>query len=394
MERPTSNAVMIGVVLMALAAVIGLFWGVFTLSKTTINDGTTNVQEKIMQFEDLNWETYDDKEVLGREILSLHTTSTYDDIAILVHTVRMNDGVVISKDNDRYVQFYKGEPYVNYGAILGVLGTDRIEDMNEYLLEKGTAVRKSEDSLEQKAGAIYTDAVLCRDDLGYVTKDDNVTALNYMESDLYMSYVDSKKNELLDKFTNNGVIDNKGLYNWLNENGYIEMNYEEVSTQIFKQEPEKIIDELLLTSLEIPHMLRNKTVEQLAEFYDFKEDVEYSNLSTHKARSWYLWQESLLSEELKLETNRTQTETAMYAYAKRNDLRTKTREKMSNIKIKEYLQKTEKNLPYEKFVELKMNTYYEKEGIWLTDSQIELKIINSSSHSRALLNKYLGIEVK
>ena len=136
MERPTSNAVMIGVVLMALAAVIGLFWGVFTLSKTTINDGTTNVQEKIMQFEDLNWETYDDKEVLGREILSLHTTSTYDDIAILVHTVRMNDGVVISKDNDRYVQFYKGEPYVNYGAILGVLGTDRIEDMNEYLLQR------------------------------------------------------------------------------------------------------------------------------------------------------------------------------------------------------------------------------------------------------------------
>ena len=189
MERPTSNAVMIGVVLMALAAVIGLFWGVFTLSKTTINDGTTNVQEKIMQFEDLNWETYDDKEVLGREILSLHTTSTYDDIAILVHTVRMNDGVVISKDNDRYVQFYKGEPYVNYGAILGVLGTDRIEDMNEYLLEKGTAVRKSEDSLEQKAGAIYTDAVLCRDDLGYVTKDDNVTAL---KRDGTIEYINEK----------------------------------------------------------------------------------------------------------------------------------------------------------------------------------------------------------
>lgn len=189
MERPTSNAVMIGVVLMALAAVIGLFWGVFTSSKTTINDGTTNVQEKIMQFEDLNWETYDDKEVLGREILSLHTTSTYDDIAILVHTVRMNDGVVISKDNDRYVQFYKGEPYVNYGAILGVLGTDRIEDMNEYLLEKGTAVRKSEDSLEQKAGAIYTDAVLCRDDLGYVTKDDNVTAL---KRDGTIEYINEK----------------------------------------------------------------------------------------------------------------------------------------------------------------------------------------------------------
>lgn len=189
MERPTSNAVMIGVVLMALAAVIGLFWGVFTLSKTTINDGTTNVQEKIMQFEDLNWEIYDDKEVLGREILSLHTTSTYDDIAILVHTVRMNDGVVISKDNDRYVQFYKGEPYVNYGAILGVLGTDRIEDMNEYLLEKGTAVRKSEDSLEQKAGAIYTDAVLCRDDLGYVTKDDSVTAL---KRDGTIEYINEK----------------------------------------------------------------------------------------------------------------------------------------------------------------------------------------------------------
>lgn len=189
MERPTSNAVMIGVVLMALAAVIGLFWGVFTLSKTTINDGTTNVQEKIMQFEDLNWETYDDKEVLGREILSLHTTSTYDDIAILVHTVRMNDGVVISKDNDRYVQFYKGEPYVNYGAILGVLGTDRIEDMNEYLLEKGTAVRKTEDSLEQKAGAIYTDAVLCRDDLGYVTKDDSITAL---KRDGTIEYINEK----------------------------------------------------------------------------------------------------------------------------------------------------------------------------------------------------------
>ena len=189
MEKPTSNAVMIGVVLMALAAVIGLFWGVFTLSKTTINDGTTNVQEKIMQFEDLNWDTYDDKEVLGREILSLHSTSTYDDIAILVHTVRMKEDIVISKDNDRYIQFYNGEPYVNYGAILGVLGTDRIENMNEYLLESGTALRRTEDTLEQKAGAIYTDAVLCRDDLGYVTKDDSITAL---KRDGTIEYINEK----------------------------------------------------------------------------------------------------------------------------------------------------------------------------------------------------------
>ena len=189
MEKPMSNAVMIGVVLMALAAVIGLCWGVFSLAKTTVVDGTTNVQENIMKFEDLNWETYDDKEVLGREILALHSTSTYDDIAILVHTTRMKNDIVISKDNDRYIQYYNGEPYVNYGAILGVLGADRIEDMNEYLLESGTALRERANTLEHKAGSIYTDAVLCRDDMGYVTKDDSITAL---KRDGTIEYINEK----------------------------------------------------------------------------------------------------------------------------------------------------------------------------------------------------------
>ena len=43
--------------------------------------------------------------------------------------------------------------------------------------------------MEQKAGTIYTDAVLCRDDLGYVTKDDSVTAL---KRDGTIEYINEK----------------------------------------------------------------------------------------------------------------------------------------------------------------------------------------------------------
>ena len=46
MEKEISSGAMLGIVLIALAAIIGIGFGVFAIAKGVANNGVTNVQEK------------------------------------------------------------------------------------------------------------------------------------------------------------------------------------------------------------------------------------------------------------------------------------------------------------------------------------------------------------
>lgn len=232
------------------------------------------------------------------------------------------------------------------------------------------------------------------------------TNTNQLSSEL-MDFIDkvpgdvdtfsSQKRILQNRFTKDNIVDNIGLYNYLKENGYINMSYEEV-LKIFKNDTNSIITELLLTSLEIPKSIRGKNINEIATYYNFKVEEVYSNVSSHKARSWYLWQEQLLREELKSNTTMTITEKAEYAFNRRNELRIQTREMMRDVATSNYLKETEPNHKYEEYFETKKNSYIAKHDITnLTEQEINEfvceEIVESATHSRGLLNDFLGIEV-
>lgn len=177
MESPISNTVMMGVVLIALAAVIGMGFGVFVISKDTVNSGTMEVQANIKNMQDININTYNDTVVLGRDINSFFENNRTKDLALLINTLSMKEGKVLSINNDRFLHIVDGVPYVNYGCIIGYSsGGDRDES---YILKKNSSLSANgEDSLKKQDGVIVSPNTFIVDSLGNFLRDDGVGEWN------------------------------------------------------------------------------------------------------------------------------------------------------------------------------------------------------------------------
>ena len=70
MEKEISNGAMLGIVLIALAAIIGLGFGVFAIAKGVANEGVTNVQENLDVVGNSVFTDYDQKIVTGTQVMS------------------------------------------------------------------------------------------------------------------------------------------------------------------------------------------------------------------------------------------------------------------------------------------------------------------------------------
>ena len=177
MESPISNTVMMGVVLIALAAVIGMGFGVFVISKDTVNSGTMEVQADIKNMQDININTYNDTVVLGRDINSFFENNRTKDLALLINTLSMKEGKVLSINNDRFLHIVDGVPYVNYGCIIGYTTGGDIND--GYILKKGSSLSiKDDNSLVKEDGVIITSNMFVVDSLGNFLRDDGVGEWN------------------------------------------------------------------------------------------------------------------------------------------------------------------------------------------------------------------------
>lgn len=84
MEKEISLTVVIGVVLIALAAVIVLSFSVFSIMKNTANEGVQQQQQVTMQFEDLSINSFNDTRVKGREVLSFINTAKQENYVVLI----------------------------------------------------------------------------------------------------------------------------------------------------------------------------------------------------------------------------------------------------------------------------------------------------------------------
>lgn len=176
MESPISNTVMMGVVLIALAAVIGMGFGVFVISKDTVNAGTVEVQVNIKNMQDINISTYNDTVVLGRDINSFYENNKLKDLAILVNTLNMNDGKVLSINNERYLQVIDGLPYVNYGCIIGY--TTDGDKNDSYILKKNSPLVVKGNSLTKENGVVMTSNIFIVDSSGKFLRDDGIGEWN------------------------------------------------------------------------------------------------------------------------------------------------------------------------------------------------------------------------
>lgn len=164
MEKEISSGTMLGIVLIALAAVIGLGFGVFSIAKGVANEGTVNVQDNLGTVSESAFEDYNDKIVTGTMVKSAVTNFTGKSVAILISTTAMNkqvkpyashksiqvyelsesgttniDGATLIKGSaDKLGQTpIKAKYYVNYNALIGSTAATDSEGVTTVEWEKG-----------------------------------------------------------------------------------------------------------------------------------------------------------------------------------------------------------------------------------------------------------------
>ena len=96
MEKEISNGAMLGIVLIALAAIIGLGFGVFAIAKGTANEGVTNVQESLGAVGNSAFTDFDQKIVTGTQVVSAYQSFEGKPYAILIATQAIKDNTTAS----------------------------------------------------------------------------------------------------------------------------------------------------------------------------------------------------------------------------------------------------------------------------------------------------------
>lgn len=102
MEREISSGAMLGIVLLALAAVIGLGFGVFAITKGVANEGTVGVQDSLGSLSSQVFLDYDQKIVTGNQVISALKTFEGKPYAVLIATKALNTGGKMSPTHDGY----------------------------------------------------------------------------------------------------------------------------------------------------------------------------------------------------------------------------------------------------------------------------------------------------
>jgi len=148
MEGEISRGAMLGIVLIALAAIIGLGFGIFAIAKGVANEGTTNVQDQLSQVSLATFNDFDQKVVTGTQVLSAYSNFAGKPYAILIATrsyldgnteglsgapvVQTNVEIETPDDDDDDVDL----TFLNYNALLGPAGSAALEYSNGIFIQK------------------------------------------------------------------------------------------------------------------------------------------------------------------------------------------------------------------------------------------------------------------
>ena len=86
MENEVSGIAKLGIVLIALAVLIGLGFGIFQISKSTANSGITDVQAELDNVSTSEFNTYDQASITGTMLNSAMSAFEGENVAVLVAT--------------------------------------------------------------------------------------------------------------------------------------------------------------------------------------------------------------------------------------------------------------------------------------------------------------------
>ncbi len=169
MHSEIRNATMVGVVLIALAAVILISFGVFTIVKGTANEGVVSNQDAISNFVNSSMEEYNDKVVTGRDVISLLEKN--EALSIFINTNRMKVGKIMSQNKDLNVQFCNGKPYANYGTLMSLAGSET--ETLQTIIANNT-LSTFEDSFSLEEGVIFTEGFYCLTHEGLLVQNNDI----------------------------------------------------------------------------------------------------------------------------------------------------------------------------------------------------------------------------
>jgi len=152
MEGEISRGAMLGIVLIALAAIIGLGFGIFAIAKGVANEGTTNVQDQLSQVSLATFNDFDQKVVTGTQVLSAYSNFAGKPSAILIATRSYLDGNTEGLSDAPKVQtnvkikLSDSEvdlKFLNYNALLGPAGGEGGAGGAELEYSNGIFIQKS-----------------------------------------------------------------------------------------------------------------------------------------------------------------------------------------------------------------------------------------------------------
>lgn len=135
MEKEISSGVMLGIVLIALAAIIGLGFGIFSIAKGTANEGVVNVQDNLGQVSQSGFDDYNQKVVTGTQVKSAYNTYQGKPYTIWISTEALN---TTTEDIPEPNVTMDGSNYIVYNATIAA-GTIVYEN-GTYIVDKGFAI--------------------------------------------------------------------------------------------------------------------------------------------------------------------------------------------------------------------------------------------------------------
>lgn len=152
MEKEISSGAMLGIVLIALAAIIGLGFGIFAIAKGVANEGTTNVQDQLSQVSLATFNDFDQKVVTGTQVLGAYSNCAGKPYAILIATRSYLDGNTEGLsdapevETDVKIKISGSEvdlKFLNYNALLGPAADDKGAGGPELEYSNGIFIQKS-----------------------------------------------------------------------------------------------------------------------------------------------------------------------------------------------------------------------------------------------------------
>lgn len=119
MDNEISKGTILGITLIALAAIIGLGFGVFSIAKGVANEGVVNVQDNLGAVSESAFADFNQKIVTGTQVMSAYDSFKGKPVCILINTQAMTKEVKTHKDHaTAYVYAIGGNNYIMYNAML------------------------------------------------------------------------------------------------------------------------------------------------------------------------------------------------------------------------------------------------------------------------------------